>query len=85
MSVPPLTMVAVPLEAGDSCAAAKQAAALQAATDAAVDAVRVPAAFRAELQGAVRDLTLRIRCEEPEHGDNGKRKGKGKGKGKDEG
>jgi hypothetical protein len=85
--------LAVSLERNDACTAARRAADLRKAANAAVASGRVPVAFRRKLAGAVTRLTAAVQActppdeDEDEGGghDNGKHKGKGKhgGKGKD--
>jgi hypothetical protein len=83
--------LAVSLEQNDACAAARRAADLRNAANAAVTSGRVPLAFRRQLAGAVTRLTAAVpACPPPDKDkggghDNGKHKGKGKhgGKGKD--
>jgi len=76
--------LAVSLEQNDACAAARRAADLRNAANAAVASGRVPVVFRRKLAGAVTRLTAAVpACTPPDEEDgrdNGKHKGRGKGK-----
>src|SRR6266511_3913046 len=79
--------LAVSLERNDACTAARRAADLRKAANAAVASGRVPVAFRRKLAGAVTRLTAAVpACTPPDQDegegeggghDNGKHKGKG--------